>query len=52
MTVNGVGAGITPYIDYTNQVLEFRRPDTGAIEAVNTAIADPDRVKFWIVVRD
>lgn len=49
--LDGGGASVQPYVNFSTQALEFRRMDTGAVGAQNAAVADPNRVGLALVVR-
>lgn len=49
---DGAGVGISPYIDYSGQTLEYRKVTDGAVGATNVAFAlGVATISFNIVVR-
>ena len=52
MELDGGGVSITPYLDFPNQTLEYRRADSGAVNATNIAVGGGNFVQFTFVVLD
>ena len=50
MEDNGAGVSITPYLDFANQTLEYRRSDTGAVNATNAPVNGGNFAQFTFIV--